>query len=153
MKAYSSDLRSKILAAVDAGMSKSEAARVFGVGRSTIKRYAALRRNTGSINPRPRPGKRPTLSRDYDPALWVQLEQHPDVVLADHCALWEQQQGMRVSTATMSRAIRRLHWTRKKRRWEPPSGTTRGDVSGTRSSASSMPGGFSSSMRPGRTPA
>jgi transposase len=36
MKAYSPDLRARILGAVDAGMSKSEAARVFRVGRATV---------------------------------------------------------------------------------------------------------------------
>jgi hypothetical protein len=40
VKAYSIDLRTKIMRAVDAGMSKSEAARVFDVGLSTVKRYA-----------------------------------------------------------------------------------------------------------------
>ena len=46
MKAYSEDLRSRILAAVDAGMSKCEASRVFAVSRSTVKRYARQRRET-----------------------------------------------------------------------------------------------------------
>ena len=44
MKAYSEDLRLRIVAAVDGGMPRSEAARVFGVGRATVKRYLALRR-------------------------------------------------------------------------------------------------------------
>jgi transposase len=32
-----------------------------------------------------------------------------------HCDLWEQTSGVRVSTSTMSRAIRRVGWTRKKK--------------------------------------
>lgn len=44
MKAYSVDLRTKILEAGDKGMSKTEAARIFGVSRSAVKRYAAARR-------------------------------------------------------------------------------------------------------------
>jgi transposase len=47
MKAYSQDLRAKILEAVDRGISKSEAARTFGVSRSSVKRYAAARREVG----------------------------------------------------------------------------------------------------------
>jgi transposase len=120
MKAYSLDLRSKILAAVDAGDPKAAVARRFGVDRATVKRYIVLRRATGGIAPRPRPGKRSRLSREYDPALWSQLEAHPDAILADHCRLWAEQQGMTVSQATLCRAIRRLGWTRKKRRWVPP---------------------------------
>jgi transposase len=130
MKAYSLDLRTKILAAVDDGMPKMQAARVFGVGVSTIKRYAQQLRQTGSIAPRPIPGRAATLSRDYDALLWAQLDATPDATLAEHCAAWEQAQGMRVSQATMSRAIRRLGWTRKKSRWWPPSGTRSGTTSG-----------------------
>jgi transposase len=131
MKAYSTDLRSKILAAVDGGMPKMQAARVFGVGVSTIKRYVNQRRETGSIAPRPIPGRPATLSREYDALLWAQLEAQPDALLAEHCARWEKAQGMRVSQATMSRAIRRLDWTRKKSRWWPPSATMRATTSGT----------------------
>ena len=151
MKAYSLDLRTKILDAVDGGMGKAAAARLFGVSRSTIKRYVALRRDTGGLGPRPRPGKEARLGRAYDPALWAQLDAHPDATLEEHCLLWEGGQGMRVSAATMSRAISRLGWTRKKRRWVPPSGTTSAAASGTRSSASSTPAASSSSTRPART--
>jgi transposase len=38
MKAYSEDLRKKILEAVDRGMPKSAAAKTFGVSRSSVKR-------------------------------------------------------------------------------------------------------------------
>ena len=36
--------------------------------------------------------------------------------LEQHCDLWEQTHGERVSRWTMSRAIKRLGWTRKKSR-------------------------------------
>jgi hypothetical protein len=39
MKAYSVDLRGKIIAAVGRGMSKAQAARTFGVGATSVKRY------------------------------------------------------------------------------------------------------------------
>ena len=40
MKAYSIDLRRKIVDAIERGMPKAQAARSFGVGISTVKRYA-----------------------------------------------------------------------------------------------------------------
>jgi transposase len=40
MKAYSKDLRQKIVDAIERGMPKAQAARTFGVGISTVKRYA-----------------------------------------------------------------------------------------------------------------
>jgi transposase len=43
MKAYSEDLRQMIVQAVQQrGMSKSQAARLFGIGLSSLKRYARL---------------------------------------------------------------------------------------------------------------
>jgi transposase len=39
MRAYSLDLRHKVVEAVLRGMPKAEAARTFGIGISTVKRY------------------------------------------------------------------------------------------------------------------
>ncbi|HEV2129002.1 MAG TPA: helix-turn-helix domain-containing protein [Thermomicrobiales bacterium] len=39
MKQYSVDLRERLLVATDAGLSQAEAARIFGVGTSTISRW------------------------------------------------------------------------------------------------------------------
>ena len=112
MKAYSEDLRRRVIAAVDGGMPRSEAARVFNVGRATVKRYLQLRRATGALAPRPRRGPPPTKTA----ALPYRLEATPDATLAEHCAWYEETAGVRVSDATMSRVIaKRLGWTRKKR--------------------------------------
>ena len=115
MKTYSVDLRERLLRAIDAGLGQAEAARLFGVGQTTIKRWKRRRRETGTLPPRPRPGPRHRLRPDQQPALEAQLRAAPDATLAEHWATWEQEQGIRVSVATMSRAIRRLGWTVKKR--------------------------------------
>jgi transposase len=115
MKAYSEDLRLRIVAAVDGGMPRSAAARVFGVGRATVKRYLALRRETGSLAPRPRCGPPPTKTATLRQALPGRLAAAPDATLVEHCAWYEQFTGVRVSGPTMSRLIARLGWTRKKR--------------------------------------
>ncbi len=115
MKAYSPDLRLKILAAVDAKRNKSEVARTFGVGLSTVKRYVHQQRTTGSITPRTAPGGTPLIGPDQYPALLAQLTAHPDATLDDHCALWQEAQDITVSNPTMSRMQRRVGWTRKKR--------------------------------------
>jgi transposase len=117
MKAYSEDLRSRIVAAVDGGMPRSEAARTFGVGRATVKRYLALRRETGALAPRPRHGPPPIKASALREALPGLLAAAPDATLAEHCAWYEGTAGVRVSGATMSRVIaRHLGWTRKKSR-------------------------------------
>jgi transposase len=115
MKAYSEDLRRRVLAAVDGGMPRREVVRVFGVSLASVTRYLQLRRETGTLAPRPRHGPRPIKTAALTAVLLRRLEAEPDATLDEHCAWYEQASGVRVSTATMSRAIaREFGWTRKK---------------------------------------
>ncbi len=52
MKAYSLDLRKKIVESVRRGISKSETARRFGVNHSTVKRYLKQLDEEGSLTPK-----------------------------------------------------------------------------------------------------
>ena len=61
MDAYSLDLRKKIVEAKERGMPTVEVAQTFGVGASTVKRYAAAAREGSSLAPKKRPGSRPKL--------------------------------------------------------------------------------------------
>jgi transposase len=112
-------------------MSKSEAARVFGVSRASIKRYVALRRAQGTLDPKPHPGRPPTIGPEHEELLRAQVTAYPAAYLDEHCALWDAEQGMRVSQHLMSRAIRKLGFTRKKGRWVPVSGMRTDAASGT----------------------
>jgi len=135
MNAYSKDLRLKVLAAVDRGERQKEISRLFGVSLATIGRYVKRRRETGEVAPRPSPGRTPLIGAiaEQRRALWAQLEAHDDATLHQHCELWESEQGKRISISTMSRAIRRVGWTLKKRRWVLPSETKRqGALGGSR---------------------
>jgi transposase len=120
MRAYSYDLRTDLLRAIDQGMPKPEAARIFGVSTRTIERYQQRRRATGDVQSRPIPGRQRLITSEESAALWTQLERMPTATLAEHCIQWAAEQGVVVSTATMSRQIHRLGWTRKKGRWWPP---------------------------------
>jgi len=62
MHAYSEDLRKKIVQALQQRrMNKSEAARVFGVNLSSVKRCATAAREGRSLSPEKALGKRPLL--------------------------------------------------------------------------------------------
>ncbi len=52
MDAYSLDLRKKIVEAKERGMPTAEVARTFGVGPSTVKRYAATARQGKPLAPK-----------------------------------------------------------------------------------------------------
>ncbi len=114
MKPYSVDLRERLLSAIDAGLSQAEASRLFGVGTSTITRWHQQQRATGSVAPKARSGRPPTIGPDQADALRAQVAQQPDATLAVHCTHWARERGIGVSVATMSRAIRRLGITVKK---------------------------------------
>lgn len=115
MRAYSQDLRQRILCAVDQGKPRAEIIRTFAVSRSTIKRYLKLRRETGGVKSKAIPGRPSKKGAALQAGLLPQLEAHPDATLAEHCQIWEVTHGVQVSSATMSRAIQRLNWTRKKK--------------------------------------
>ena len=108
MKAYSQDLRKRIVAAIGQGKSRREVARLFNVSLSTVKRYAKQWKVQGNLRPRHitgRPSKKLAL---LQARLQAQLEAFPDATLEEHCQQWEAQEGIKVSITTMSRAIRLL---------------------------------------------
>jgi transposase len=138
MKAYSVDLRQRILAAIDRGMPRQQVVVTFGVSLATLKRLLARRRDTGDLTPQSPPGRRRSIPAEHHAALWAQLQAHPDATLETHTQLWNAAQGTAVSRWTLGRAIQRLGWTRKKRLWLPPSAAN---------SSASTTGSASRSMR------
>lgn len=132
MGAYSKDLRLKVLAAVDRGVPRSEAVGMFGVSLATLKRWLKKRSEGEDLEPGTSTGRKRRILATVEEqrALWSQLESNDEATLERHRELWEEERGVRVSLATMSRAIRRLGWTRKKDRWVPPSGTKKREVLG-----------------------
>ena len=122
MKAYSLDLRTRIVQAVDGGMAQTTAARTFGVGVATVKRY--LHRSAAdALAPRTSPGRPRVIPPAAEPALSAQLAAAPDATLAEHAAQWAADQGVTLSVPTVYRAIARLDWTRKKRPSTPANKT------------------------------
>ena len=106
MRAYSMDLRERIVAAVDAGASQSQAAERFGVSLRTVERYLARRRVTGSLAAtEQRHGPEPKQRRQLQAWLPARLDAAADATLAEHVAAFVAAGGRRVSLASMSRAI------------------------------------------------
>ena len=55
MRAYSTDLRGRILAACEGGMGTAEAAETFAVSASWVRRIKQRYRDEGEVAPAPRP--------------------------------------------------------------------------------------------------
>ncbi len=130
MKPYSKDLRLRVLAAVDRGMPRKEVARVFGVSEPTIRRYLRLRRETGDVEPKSVPGPPARKGAALGAALPAQVRANPDLTLAEHCELFEDVHGVKVSTATMSRAFEKLGLPLKKSPSSRPSATKKSGSAG-----------------------
>jgi len=116
MKAYSQDLRQRIVRAVEQGTSRNDVAHLFDVSPSTIKRYLRQKREQGTIQPKRIPGRPPTKRLALQAAFPAQLKAYPDATLQEHCEMWKAHGGIIVSSSTMSRAIQQFGWTRKKKR-------------------------------------
>jgi transposase len=124
MKAYSKDLRQKIVDAVRRGMSKAEASRTFGVGISSVKRYTTKAQRGEPLEPGKAPGKRPKMDEQVRKLLEEDLHERPFVTLRERCAYVEAISGVSVSRSTMCRAIARIGSTRKKGDEAPQSETS-----------------------------
>ena len=124
MNAYSEDLRKKIVEAVEKGMPKSEAARTFGVGISSVKRYMSTYREGRTLAPKKRPGSKPKLDEDARRLLEANLEEHPEATLPQRREFLRRVCAVSVSDSTVSRMLRRMGWSRKKDRWAPRSETS-----------------------------
>jgi|SRR6516162_2355929 transposase len=117
MKAYSQDLRQRVLRAIDTGASQAEVAETFAVSVATIKRYLKQRRETGHVFPKVIPGRPANKGDALQAGLPEQLATSPDATREEHCRLFAATHGIQVSPASISRARAALGWTRKKRPW------------------------------------
>jgi transposase len=114
-KPLSMDLRARALAAVDAGISRRAAAERFGVSVSSLIRWDAQRRKTGSFAPKPQGGD--TRSRRIEARhaeVMAAFEEERDQSLDELCARLADR-GVSASTSALSRFFQRHGVTRKKR--------------------------------------
>lgn len=110
MKQYTVDFREQVLRAIAAGESRTGVARRLGVSVSTIGSWQLRQRTQGNVAPSPRPGRPPRIGPEEHEVLLAQIHAHPAATVAEHRALWEANQRVRVSVGTMYRALRSAGW-------------------------------------------
>jgi len=116
MRAYSFDLRQKVVAAVERGDSTiEEVAASFGVGQAFVKKMLRQHRETGDLRPRPHGGgQTPRLSDKHLKLLRREVARSPDKTAAALREHLEARASVSVSRPTVSRALSRLGLSRKK---------------------------------------
>lgn len=115
-KALSVDLRERVIAAIDEGMSCRGAAVRFGVSAASAIRWRALSRETGDVRPGPLGGDRRSGRIEAQAALILGLlESKPDITLAEIGAVLAER-GAPASSSTIWRFFDRRRITLKKSR-------------------------------------
>ena len=113
-KPLSVDLRGRVVAAVEGGMSRRAAAARFGVSISSAIRWTSLVRRTGDVRPKRQGGdKRSARIEAYAPVILGAVEETPDITLAELQALLAEH-GARVAISTLWRFFARRKITLKK---------------------------------------
>ncbi len=117
MKPYSEDLRKAIVRAVEDGMPKSAAARLFGVSLSSVKRYARIAQRGVSLAPRKGGGRPPKIDRTTQKLLEGDVEERPAATVAERCRFLERPTGKVLSASTVKRLLKSLGFSRKNGLW------------------------------------
>ena len=118
-KAYSLDLRQKIVDAYDRGdISQRRLAKQFGVATSFVEKLLKQRRESGSIAPKVRVEQTPSkLSGQHRAILAELVECNNDATLAELRELLHERTGVSVSITTLHTTLQKMGLTLKKRRF------------------------------------
>jgi transposase len=118
MKAYSEDLRQKVVQVVEQrGMSKSQAARIFGISLSSVKRYVRLANQGKSLTPRKGGGRPPKADEATRKLLEEDIRRRPEATVAERRHFLMSFAGRSLSEPTLRRLLKRMGFSRKKGLW------------------------------------
>lgn len=119
MKAYSMDLRERVFADCDTGMEVRQVAVKYRVSESWIRRLKQRRRESGEVAPRPAGHAAEPKWLAHRERLEELVREQPDVTLPE----LRERLGIDISVQTLSRALRALQLTFKKKSCVPRSKT------------------------------
>ncbi len=128
MRAYSIDLREKVVKAYDREVgTQRQIAEIFGVSRSFVEKLLHRRRTTGDIASLPHGGGGKPVLDDEALSLVSQLvKEEPDATLEELCEAVHRQRGIRVSLSNMCTRLKHIGLPRKKSHSTLQSGTLLG---------------------------
>jgi putative transposase len=111
---YSSDLRERVLA-IPHDVPSVEVGERFGVSGSFVRKLRQRFHATGVVAAMPFPGRARIVNAEAEDCLRALVVAQPDATLLELCDKLEEQTGLAVSEATMSRQMQRMGITRKKK--------------------------------------
>src|SRR4051794_17035364 len=114
-RAYSVDVRERLLGAEAAGLPAAEIARTLGGHPRTLERWRTQLATTGSLAAKRPPGRPPKIPVTDHADLVTDVLAHADATLDAHRERWKTSHQVEVSRATLSRLLRMLDLPLKKR--------------------------------------
>ena len=122
---YSIDLKERVVSAIKKGMGKTEAAEIFNVGRRTIYEWLDLLKNNKSLAPKSgyQKGRTPTI-KDWD-QFKAFVEKHTHCTSPQMIIEWKKLTGVNVATSVMLRALHKINFSPKKKRFIMPRQTNK----------------------------
>ncbi|MBV9389945.1 MAG: transposase [Chroococcidiopsidaceae cyanobacterium CP_BM_ER_R8_30] len=116
MKAYSIDLREKIVKAYEQGdTSIRKVASRFGVAKSFVQKLVFSKKSQGHVAPKQQGGARKSKLDGSAAQLVAMVEKYPDATLLEYCEYWGTTYNDWVSTSTMCWALQKQKLPLKKR--------------------------------------
>ena len=117
MRAYSEDLRKKIVAAIERGMPKAQAARLFDVSLSSVKRYARSARRGDPLTPKKSPGRPRKADEKARVLLEEDVKERPGATIGQRHRFLEHITGTPLSDSTVRRLMKRMGFSQKNGQW------------------------------------
>jgi transposase len=115
MKAYAEDLRQKVVQAVqERGISNSDAARLFSISLSSIKRYTRLADRGESLTPKKGGGRPPIADETTRKLLEEDVRTRPSATVRERRHFLESFAGKTLSEPTLRGLLKRMGFSRKK---------------------------------------
>jgi transposase len=125
-KPLSEDLRSRLITAVEGGMSRRAAAERFGVAAASAVRWVQAWRATGVTRARPQGGdKRSHRIEAYRDVILAAVDAQVDITLVELADLLRREHGVAFAPSTVWRFLNRHDMTIKKNRARQRAGTAR----------------------------
>jgi transposase len=98
-------------------MSKAQAARLFGVSLSSVKRYSRIASQGGSLAPKRESGRRPKVDNNTQKLLEEEIDKRPAAAVSERRRFLEHITGKTLSDSTVRRLLKRMGFSRKKGLW------------------------------------
>ena len=117
MRAYAEDLRKKIVAAIERGMPKPQAAHLFDVSLSSVKRYARSARRGEPLTPKKSPGRPRKADEKARALLEEDVKERPAATIGQRRRFLEHITGTTLSDSTVRRLMKRLGYSQKNGQW------------------------------------